>query len=519
LQKKTILPLAFLCGVPFVMVLGNSMLIPVLPQMKDALQISQVKVSLVITLFSIPAGLAIPAAGLLSDRINRKTIIAVSLLLYALGGVIAGGAAIFIKQAAYPLIMAGRVLQGMGAAGTAPIAMALAGDIFTSHERSKVLGLLEASNGLGKVISPILGSLLGLIAWWAVFFLFPLLCVPIALGIWFIVKEPKERKNKPQAFREYVKDLKTIFKNKGVSLLTAFFAGNTVLFILFGVLFYLSDHLETKYKIEGVLKGAIIAIPVLAMASTSYLTGYLTQKKSAMLKVLVVAGTAVLAAATAVVPFFRDNTYIMVLALVFAGVGTGMVLPCLNTLITGSCNIDERGMVTALYGGVRFFGVALGPPLFGLLMDKSELWTFLFPAILAALASLFSLVLLKQQVLREKVSPNQKPAQGRESREEKKVSQGLLRKVLLTAKIKKQPLLRPEIREKVRERVAQRVLEELAPQVDGILQKELLKESKVIREQVIKELHSQIRSAVQIQVREDDDSQERPQEEQDGRNY
>jgi len=378
LQKKTLLPLAFLCGVPFIMVLGNSMLIPVLPQMKDALHISQFKVSLVITLFSIPAGLAIPIAGLLSDRINRRTIIVAALILYALGGVIAGGAAIFMKQAAYPIIMIGRVLQGIGAAGTAPIAMALSGDIFTSNERSKVLGLLESSNGLGKVISPILGSLIGLIAWWAVFFLFPLLCVPIALGIWFIVKEPQAKNNKPQAIKEYFKDLKTIFKHKGVSLLAAFFAGSTVLFILFGVLFYLSDHLETKYKIEGVLKGAIIAIPVLAMATTSYLTGYITQKKAAIQKTLVVTGTAVLAVSMAVVPFFRDNTYIMVLALVFAGVGTGMVLPCLNTLITGSCNIDERGMVTALYGGVRFFGVALGPPLFGLPMEKSVLWNISF---------------------------------------------------------------------------------------------------------------------------------------------
>ena len=46
--------------------------------------------------------------------------------------------------------MAGRVLQGIGATGTAPIAMALSSDIFTSSDRSKSLGLLEASNGLGK---------------------------------------------------------------------------------------------------------------------------------------------------------------------------------------------------------------------------------------------------------------------------------------------------------------------------------------------------------------------------------
>lgn len=352
------------------------MLIPFLPQMKKALQISQLEVGLVITLFSISAGLTIPFAGLLSDRVNRKLIIASSLIIYAIGGLIAGIATIILKAEAYYVIMAGRILQGIGAAGTAPIAMALAGDIFTSNERSKILGMLESSNGMGKVISPILGSLVGLIVWWAVFFLFPILCIPIALGIWFFVKESQTDK-KTQSLKEYAHDLKTIFKNKGVLLISAFLAGATVLFVLFGVLFYLSDHLETKYKIEGVLKGAIIAIPVLAMAVTSYATGYLVQNRKGMLKACIIFGLGILSISMAVVPFFQKNIYILISALVFVGVGTGLVLPCLTTSITSSCNTDERGMITALYGGVRFFGVAGGPPIFGYLMERSTLWTFI----------------------------------------------------------------------------------------------------------------------------------------------
>lgn len=402
MQKKSIIPFFFLCAVPLIMVLGNSMLIPILPQMKKALNISQLEVGLVITLFSVPAGLTIPIAGLLSDRLNRKWIIAGSLIVYAAGGLIAGLAAVFLKSSAYLPIMVGRVLQGIGAAGTAPISMALASDIFTSSERSKVLGMLESSNGLGKVTSPIIGASIGLIAWWAVFFLFPVLCIPVALGILFVVKEPQEKK-KQQDFKEYFKDIKTIFQKKGVSLISAFFAGTVVLFVLFGVLFYLSDHLESRYKIEGILKGLILAIPVLAMAITSYLTGLATQKKDNFHKPLVVAGTVILAASMAIVPFFYKNTYIMIAALVFAGIGTGMVLPCLNTMITSSCNTDERGMITALYNGVRFFGVAAGPPLFGLLMDKSVLWTFLIPAVLAASAGVVNLFFCHEDILKKPV--------------------------------------------------------------------------------------------------------------------
>lgn len=396
--KNKPITLATLSAVPFIMVLGNSMLIPVLPQMKQALNISQFKVSLAITLFSIPAGLTIPLAGFFSDRTNRKLIIAIALTVYGLGGLLAGTAAVVLKEQAYYLIMAGRIFQGIGAAGTAPIAIALGGDIFTSSERSKVLGLLEAANGLGKVTSPILGSLVGLLVWWGVFFLFPILCVPVVLGILFLVQGPKSN-TEPKPFRQYSEAVRSIFRNKGISLATAFLAGSTVLFILFGVLFYLSDYLETKYKIEGVLKGIIIAVPVLAMALTSYLTGVVTQKKPGILKLLVVWGLIIQAASLAIVPFFQDSAYILLGALIFAGIGTGAVLPCLNTLITGSCQIDERGMITALYGGVRFFGVAGGPPLFGYLMDKSILLTFIAPAVLGGSVGLLNLFLLKQQVL------------------------------------------------------------------------------------------------------------------------
>lgn len=78
--------LAILGAVPFVMVLGNSMLIPVFPKFEQVLGINQVKVGLLVTAFSLPAGLLIPFSGILSDRIGRKVIIAPALVLYGVGG-------------------------------------------------------------------------------------------------------------------------------------------------------------------------------------------------------------------------------------------------------------------------------------------------------------------------------------------------------------------------------------------------------------------------------------------------
>ncbi len=379
------------------MVLGNSMLIPVLPKMSEALKVSQMQISLVITLFSVPAGLVIPLAGFLSDRYGRKKVIIPSLFLYGLGGLLAGAAALFLKEKAFPLILGGRIIQGIGAAGTAPIAMAFCGDLWKGKERAKSLGVIEFSNGMGKVASPILGSLLGLIAWWAIFFFFPIVIAVVILGVWFITKEPDAQKE-PKGVKQYLNSIKKIFKKKSPLLLSCFFAGSAALLILFGVLFYLSDYLEKKFAMDGVLKGAALAIPVLFMSTTSYITGALIKKQVSVMKWLVVIGHGLIAASLVTLPIF-NNIYAFFAGISFAGIGTGLVLPCLNTLITSSTDKDERGLVTSLYGSVRFLGVAAGPPLFGWLVGIGPDVMFWASAGLAAVAAVLAFFFIKVKAL------------------------------------------------------------------------------------------------------------------------
>src|ERR1700730_7849741 len=123
-QSLPWLQIIVLSSIPLIMVLGNSMLIPVLPEMQHALHVSKFQASLVITLFSVPAGLIIPLTGYLSDQYGRKRIIIPSLIIYGIGGLLAGLSAWLLKNP-YMFIMIGRIIQGLGAAGTAPITMAL----------------------------------------------------------------------------------------------------------------------------------------------------------------------------------------------------------------------------------------------------------------------------------------------------------------------------------------------------------------------------------------------------------
>ncbi len=385
--NKRTAALAAIAGVPFIMVLGNSMLIPVLPQLQNALNLSELKVSMVITAFSIP-GLLIPLAGFLSDRVGRKKIIIPGLILYGLGGIIAGLAAIFLHEKAYMWIIGGRIVQGIGAAGTTPIAMALTGDLFTGPKRSKALGVVEAANGFGKVLSPVLGAAIGLIAWYAAFLFFPAIIIPIALGVWFLIKEPENNRT-AQNITQYSESIKKVFKIKSVLLVTVFLSGMVALLILFGILFFLSDYLEETVGLTGIVKGAALAVPVLFMSITSYVTGLLIKKNVRLMKWLVVTGLGLVAVSLVALNMYQ-NIYFFFSGISITGLGTGLLLPCLNTIITSTTAAEERGLITSIYGSVRFLGVAAGPPLFGYIMEISNAYMYWSGAILAGATAMIA---------------------------------------------------------------------------------------------------------------------------------
>ncbi|AFH61011.1 MFS transporter [Paenibacillus caseinilyticus] len=392
-SKGHLLEFIAIASVPMVLVLGNSMLVPILPDMQERLGISQFQSSLVITLFSVTAGLVIPVSGYLSDRYSRKGVMIPSLIIYGAAGVLAGLGAVWNS---YTIIIIARAIQGLGAAGTAPIAMALAGDLYKAGTESKALGLTEASNGAGKVVSPILGSLFALIVWYAAFFAFPVFCLISLLLVMFVLKEPEKTK-KPPKLGVYIRGIGKVLKEKGRWMIPAFFAGSLALFVLFGVLFYLSDILEeAPHSIEGVRKGMILAIPLLGLVITSYTTGSLIKKNGRLMRILMNVGLAIMSIALGLCTlFYNGNIYIFIGLLTLSSVGTGLLLPCLNTMITGSVEREQRGVITSLYSSLRFLGVAFGPPLFGWMMDKSHSLVFIVVTVLAAVALALVFFLIK----------------------------------------------------------------------------------------------------------------------------
>jgi len=397
LKKELRLPFAVLAAVPFVMVLGNSMLIPVFPRLKAAMDISQFQVGLLITAFSVPAALLIPFAGALSDHFGRRIVMVPALVMYGTGGLIAGGAAVLLDDP-YGVVLAGRVVQGLGAGGTYQLAMALTGDIFTGSERPKTLGMLEAANGLGKVVSPLLGAAVGLISWFAPFFVYGLLAFPVAAAVWFVVKEPREGRQ-ARGIATYWRDLTAIVRQRGAPLLACYVVGMAALFLLFGVLSFVSDELEQRFGVRGFASGLWLAVPVTAMAATAYGVGVLLQTRLRWLRAGALAGAAAVVAALAAAPFVADRLVPFIVDTAVLGIGVGVVLPCLNMLITSAADQRERGVVTAFYGTVRFLGVAVGPPSFALAAQVSHPFMFWAGAAVGAVVLAIGRWLIDPRVL------------------------------------------------------------------------------------------------------------------------
>lgn len=391
-RKK--LDLLALSSVPLVMTLGNSMLIPVLPFISKKLHISSFQVSLIITVYSMVAILLIPIAGYLSDRFGRKMIMVPCLIIAGIGGAVSGWASWKLEDP-FIMILVGRVLQGIGSAGAAPVVIPLVGDMFKDDKQvSAGLGLTETANTAGKVLSPIIGALLASILWFLPFWFIPFFSLISTLLVIFLVKAPKKKGREKQSFKQFIHNVRGIFKKNGKWLYAVFSVGGIIMFVLFGILFYLSDMLEKQYHIEGVKKGLILAIPLLALSLSSFVSGKKIGESKHAMKMVVVIGMCLTTVSFLALRIQHSFMY-LVSFLVITGIGIGMTLPSLDALITEGIEKEHRGTITSIYSAMRFVGVAAGPPSYSYFITISEYTIYYVSGAVSLMAVIIVLLFIK----------------------------------------------------------------------------------------------------------------------------
>ncbi|WP_019241784.1 MULTISPECIES: MFS transporter [Bacillus] len=391
LQKVSKMCLLSIASIPLIMTLGNSMLIPVLPILEKKLHITSFQSSLFITSYSLASILLIPIAGLLSDKYGRKKIILPCLIIVIIGGLISGVAAWKMNQSYWTIII-GRLLQGVGAAGAAPIVLPLVGDLYPRDEdASGALGIIETSNTFGKVLSPILGAVFAAIIWFLPFYFISLLSLISFLLVLFFVKPSRKPKN--MKLKAFVKNARSIFKIEGNWLFSLFLVGGFAMFILFALQVFLSNQLETVYHLHNIKKGLVLAIPLIFLCVASLVGGHLIKGNKQRMKKMILMGLVLQAISLL---FFREDYSIFILLFLSSviAVAIGFLLPTLDALITENIQKEQRGVITSFYSSARFIGVAIGPPIMSMFLTKA----LLIPAIFLATFSFMLVILVAKNI-------------------------------------------------------------------------------------------------------------------------
>lgn len=391
-----------LTSIPLIMTLGNSMLIPVLPILEDKVGITSFQSSMIITSYSVAAIFLIPVAGYLSDRFGRKIVILPSLILALIGGLIAGFAS-WKMDDPYTMIIIGRIIQGIGAAGAMPIVLPLVGDLYQDDDEkiSSTLGIIETSNTFGKVLSPILGSVFAAILWFLPFFsISALSLISIAL-IFFFVKVPKD-KDEPLKFKEFIRNTKEVFKDEGKWLYTVFLNGVLVMLILFSMLFFLSENLEKVHDIKGIKKGFVLAIPLLLLCISSYISGRKIKGDLNRIKRIIIISLIAMSASIIFVGFTSKKLILLLIVTSIVGIAIGALLPALDTIITDNIRKELRGTVSSFYSSARFIGVAAGPPIMSLVMKDHLNISYITAGILGLILLFFVIKFIKVEDIEPK---------------------------------------------------------------------------------------------------------------------
>nr|WP_153126966.1 MFS transporter [Peribacillus tepidiphilus] len=384
-----------MASIPLVMTLGNSMLIPILPKIEKILHISAFQSSLIITVYSIASIFLIPVAGYLSDQFGRKKIMVPSLLLVIIGGFISSFAAWRLSEP-FTVIIIGRVIQGIGAAGAAPIVLPLVGDLYSNEEEaSNCLGIIETSNTFGKVLSPILGSILFSIIWFFPFFSISIFSLISLFMVVKFIKTPTQKESS-LPFKAFFSKTKEILIREWRWLLVIFIIGIYLMLVLFAVLFYFSKILEEQYHYEGIIKGFILAVPLLFLCIASLLSGRKIKDSVKKMKAIIMIGLFLISISSAFL-WKADQFFLQLLLLSIAGVGFGSLLPALDALITEFIEKEERGIITSFYSSARFIGVAVGPPMMSIALTKSFDLIFLLFGVMGIILLLSSLLWIKVQ--------------------------------------------------------------------------------------------------------------------------
>ena len=335
-------------GVTFMVVMGVSSVAPVLPDLLRVFGLGPAGPGLVITAFTLPGVFLTPVLGVLADRLGRKAVLVPSLVVFALFGAACGLARDF------SLLLALRLLQGVGAAALGALNVTVISDLYAGRERITALGLNAGVLALGTTVYPALGGALAHFHWSLPFFL-PALALPLALavGLGLRCPAPAERPRLGQYVR-------AAFRLAATGRAAGLFAVTGATFVLlYGlVIAFLPLLLAQRFAAPPWAIGAVIASASLGTGLFSSQLGRLAARVPQA--VLLAAGFCLFSAFGVLTPLMPGLAWTVLPVLCFGG-GMGLTVPGVQALLAEHAPMEHRGAFMALNGWVLRLSQTLGP--------------------------------------------------------------------------------------------------------------------------------------------------------------
>lgn len=329
---------------------------PVLPFYAKQLGASASVLGLVLMAYAAAQFVFAPIWGRLSDRVGRRpvmlmTVAGTALSLLALG---------FAPSIGW--ILAARLLGGAFAANVS-VASAYIADVTSEQERTRWMGMLGASFGVGFVLGPAIGGALAPFGYHV-----PLLFAAGLAGANWVhaavsLREPERHAalpGAPPASRARVLRDPLVARLCAANLV--FSVAVAQLETIFA--FFMMDRFGYDAQhVAGILVGMAIVMGGVQGGGMKALSARYSERS------LVVAGSLLLAAAFAATPEMPTVGWLLV-PLAVAAVGRAIVQPSLMSMTSVAAAATERGAVMGAFQGAASLARVVGPLAAGLLYDR-----------------------------------------------------------------------------------------------------------------------------------------------------
>jgi len=300
-------------------------------------------------IYGLTQGLLQIPFGLLSDRIGRKTMIVIGLLLFGLGSGIAA-----ISTSIGGVIL-GRALQGAGAIGS--VILALLADLTLEENRTKAMATVGVTIGasfmVALVAGPIVAHVIGVAG---IFWLMVALALAGIAITAFIVPNPRrilvhrDAEAVPALIGAVLRNAELLRLDVGIFALHAMLTASFL--VVPGLL------RQTLNISSG--NDWMVYLPVLLVSVVLMVPAIIVAEKYRRMKGVFVGAVVALVASQALLYLGAGNLVLLLAALTIFFTGFNVMEASLPSLVTKVAPPDAKGTAMGLYSSLQFLGIFAG---------------------------------------------------------------------------------------------------------------------------------------------------------------